>query len=885
MTAGVGAHDRPAVAPLAVPLTDLLQRARLAVPRLTQAHLHRERLLSALSGATAPFVLVSAPAGSGKTSLAAEWAASPQGPRRLVWVTCQDGDADPWSDVLAGLGRSAPSRATRAAVPADNGAAALRRFLEEPDPSPEPWTVLLDGYQLTSLEAAHDLDLLLRAADGRLRLVLLTRVDPVLPLHRYRLNGDVVELRGSDLAFTDGEAAALLGSCGVRLSGPEVHALNHRLAGWAAGLRFAVPVMAGHPAPHELVSTAVTYNGDINAYLVEEVLDAQPPRVRELLMATCVPDTVSPELLEELTGEPAVPSTLALTRANVFMETLPGGSSFLRYPPFFRDLVRAQLAYESPERLAELHRVVAAWYARQDMWDDVVTHLAGARDWDGVAGILVGRLLLGRLLCEEPDGPLRSVTSPFRRVASGLGPEVDLVAAAVALLDDDRERFAVRLAAAKRADGSDAVAVTAAVLEAWVASGAADPQTAAGLSVRGKDVWREYGGFTSQVTGDDLAAVLTLSRARTAMRHGASDEATALLEQTLAGSTGTWSRLHRSACLAHLALLDAREGSLAKAGAEAAQALQLTEGQQPSAQTRVARATAHLAGALVSLEGYDLTAVRGHLADAAPPHEPLWRVVAEIAAAGLERGESDLDSAAARLDAATSTAAAAGPWLVEWLRVERARVRLALGRPGEALTVLDEVRVDTLEASVVRAGAEVASGRRAAARARLPQIRAASTSSVQREVAARLLEAAVVAPTSQHRAQTTLACAVQLGRREGLTRPFHEAEPAVAAMLAGEHRPPAAPAPVVAVEPTIPQQRRPSTMETRSERVVDALTPRELEVLACMSEWLTTPEIAEKLFVSVNTVRTHVRNILTKLGVTRRNAAIREAQRRGLLER
>lgn len=901
MTAGAEATDHRAQVASPEAASDLLLRTRLTVPRTTEHHLHRERLSGVLERATGPFVLVSAPAGAGKTALAAEWATSPRGPRRLVWVDCQDKECDPWADVMAGLGRSVVRRDARTDPATRPGVTGLRRFLESADPSADPWTVVLDGYQLTSLEAAHDLDLLLRVADGRMRLVLLTRVDPVLPLHRYRLAGDVVELRAGDLAFTDEEAAALLESCEVRLAAPEVHALNARLSGWAAGLRFAVPAMAGHPAPHEVVATAVTYNGDINAYLVEEVLDAQSPRVRELVMTTCVPDTLSPQLLEELTGEPAVPTTLALTRANVFLESLPDGTSCLRYPPFFRDLVRAQLGYESPGRLVELHRVVAAWYARQDMWDQVVTHLAGAGDRDSVAEVLVRRLLVGRLLCEAPDGPLRTVTAAFRRSVPGHSAEVDLVAAAVAMLDHEPELFDARIAAARQGNGSEAVDVTAAVLEACAAGSAPDPLAASALSERAKDLWREHAGFTGQPTGEDLAAVLTLSRARTAMRQGALEEATALLEQTLAGTTGSWSPLHRSTCLAHLALLDARDGALAKATTESVQALSLTEGQQPSRQTRAAQSTAHLAAAMVALETYDLPEVRRHLAAAAPAEEPLWRVVGEVAAAALERSETHLEASAARLDAAVPTAVAAGPWLEAWLRVDRSRARLALGDAQQALTVLDEVRVDTLEATVVRAGAELASGRRVAARARLAQIRAASTSSVQREVAARLLEAAVVAHTSQHRSRTTLACAVQLGQREGLARPFHEADPAVAAMLAGDHddrdrdrhddRDHARsqrPRPATAAA-TIPEQRRPPGLETGAsggpERVVDPLTPRELEVLACMSEWLTTQEIAEKLFVSVNTVRTHVRNILTKLGVTRRNAAIREAQRRGLLPR
>ena len=170
----------------------------------------------------------------------------------------------------------------------------VEQVVEAAGRSPVPWTVFLDGYDLRSAEAAEELDLLLTYAGDALQVVLTTRADPVLPLHRYRLGGALLEVRAADLAFTDAEAGSLLQAGGVELGPDDLHALNERLAGWAAGLRFALPMLAGHPAPRALVSSAVTYNGNINAYLVEEVLDAQPPALRELILTTSVPDTLTP---------------------------------------------------------------------------------------------------------------------------------------------------------------------------------------------------------------------------------------------------------------------------------------------------------------------------------------------------------------------------------------------------------------------------------------------------------------------------------------------------------------------------------------------------------------------------------------------------------------
>ena len=198
----------------------------------------------------------------------------------------------------------------------------------------------------------------------------------------------------------------------------------------------------------------MTYNGNINAFLVEEVLDAQPPALRELILTTCVPDTLTPGLLEELTGEPAAPTTLRLMRANVFLEGMPGDESCLRYVPFFRSLVLAQLAYEEPERLRGLHRSVSAWHAAHGSWDRAVAHLVEAGERPDCGALLVDHLLVGRLLCERRGDPLRRLvaTTPPPAVTGANGR---LLRAATALADGDHEGCAVHLDAVRCLGGAD----------------------------------------------------------------------------------------------------------------------------------------------------------------------------------------------------------------------------------------------------------------------------------------------------------------------------------------------------------------------------------------------------------------------------------------------
>jgi LuxR family transcriptional regulator, maltose regulon positive regulatory protein len=766
---GAAAHYSPTLRTTA---SELLVRARLHVPNATQHHLCRERLSGLLASSTAPLVLLSAPAGSGKTALAAEWARRLEGERQALWVSCRSGDIDPWGEVVRGMGGAElpalprdPSIRRRTVFPSR-----VEQVLDAAGRWPLPWTVFLDGYDLRSADAADELDFLVTYAGDELQVVLTTRADPILPLHRYRLGGALLEIRAADLAFTDDEARSLLKSGGVELAPEDLHALNERLAGWAAGLRFALPTLARHPAPHALVPSAVTYNGNLNAYLVEEVLDAQPHAVRELILTTSVPDSLAPGLLEELTGEPAAPTTLRLTRANVFLESAPEDGSCLRYVPFFRDLVRAQFAYESPDRFRALHRATAAWYAGNGSWENAVTHLVHAGERPDCGAILVDHLLVGRLLCEQRYDPFRRMVMKTRSPVVP-GSNGHLLLAATALADGDYEVCCSHLEAARAAGAqSDRGAVTMAVLEAVLSGAAADLRRTEQLAVRAE---KALAAERRPVDpgADDAMAVLMLARAQAALRMGAVQHADRLLETCRSSATASWSPTYRSLCLAHAALLHARTGDVLRAveegdGAVAAARL--------GTETTVLATPAHVARAHAALANGDLAGARSHLSETCAPPEPLWTTMRVMVQAALDVSAGAVAEAESRLDAVMITAELAGPWAVQWICDAKVAVRAAQ---------------EEYEDAVRRLGSSALTG-----------------------------------------------------------------QPRFVPWAVGADG-----------------------------RVVEPLTPREVEVLAAMSEWLTTEEIADKLFVSVNTVRTHVRNILTKLGVRRRNAAIREALRLGLL--
>ena len=190
--------------------------------------------------------------------------------------------------------------------------------------------------------------------------MLLSRVDPLLPMQRYRMAGAVTEIRTADLAFTTKEAGELLLRCDVHLSRASLAALVTRTEGWAAGLQLAALTRSHLPSTERDAETDEwligVHDANLAEYLTREVLDAQPPHLRDFLLRTSVLELVSAELAEELTGEPgAAMALLTLVRGNILTEAVGDLSGCYRAHPLLRELLRAQLAYRSPELVPELH--------------------------------------------------------------------------------------------------------------------------------------------------------------------------------------------------------------------------------------------------------------------------------------------------------------------------------------------------------------------------------------------------------------------------------------------------------------------------------------------------------------------------------------------------
>jgi len=882
--AGPGRHDPGSAAGRALPGT-----ARYGIPEAPSAHVSRPHVSTSLAGAVnLPLVLVSAPAGTGKTDAVAEWArAEPRG--TVCWVSFEDGDVSFWEPVLEALRRHGLGVPTSWTVPTGRGLGSqrLNALAGLVVGASRRLTLVVDGYELASRAVAREVDHLLRHTPGRLCLVLVDRVDPVLPLYRYRLTDSVLEIRAPDLAFADDEAAQLLKSMGVELGVGAVHGLNRRLSGWAAGLRFAARALVGRDDAAAYVATVVEQTTDISEYLVAEVLDAQSPEVRHFLLDTCVTPEFSADLAALVGGAGAVRTMNGLVDHQAFVQPVPGHPGYFHYFPFFRSLLLAELAYESPQRLAEVRRIASRWFRTQGQYVESLAMLATVSAWQELATQLVDDGLVGRLLLEAPGGALAEVARCLPTAVDD--PASSVVRAALALRQGEagKERCARELASARRVlhrDGLDPPLMVAAAgteaLRACLTEGVAKAVAAVAEAERllpGTPVAPARAG------GSELETAVTFAAGIVALRRGDLAVARAGLSRAVVLAPSSVSAAFRADCLGHLAVADALQGELAAAVRHAEEALTIAS--QAGLGNLEVPPSAHVGLAWVGVERCDARLTLEHVTAARSsrtlPADPFCSGLVEAATAALEESTGRPGPALDRLEEAADVSAGSDPWVADHLRVEAAWLSVREGAPQHALDVLESVQLPRLpEVSVAAAAALAEQGfpRRVDG---LPVRDGVASLGVQ--VRALLVEASQTAhDRSTGQAGPALSRALRLAATEHLRRPFRESS--------ASRR-------LLSADPRLAQEHdwlhhvgaRAGTAGSPESHaglpiVVEPLTPKELEVLGHLAGLLTTDEIAQVMFVSVNTVRTHIRKILRKLGVNRRNAAIRRARELGLLE-
>jgi len=852
--------------------------------QLPAATVERERLHRRVERAVAhPLTLVAAPPGAGKTMLLAGWSRAHPGAGAVTWVTL-DAAARALPGLWKRLAAAAPPNTLDGPAPTDAGAAAARIAAAVGGAAGGR-----GGPQVLVLDDVHEaggavLWAVLRALmelPGAPHIVLSTRVDPALPLQRWRVEGRLAELRADEFAFTVTEADELLTGQGIRLAPADVETLVARTEGWAAGLRLAALMLADHPDPAAAVSEFAGDDRAVVGYLIEEVLDRQPAPARELLLRTAVLDRVTAPLADALTGGAGGQATLeGLVARHAFVVPLDRRATWFRYHALFGELLRAQLARRGEAAVLEQHRRAARWLAYAGLPEEALPHAARAGDWDLLSGVLVEHWL--RLRETGAGEVLDHALAAMPPEAVAARPQVALVAAARSFDHGDDGRAEELLGAA--ACGRDRLAAARRGVFmrdlSLVRLERARIHGDARAGLRERAAARAWSQSSPERDRHARAlAHLELGRLHGAAGDDAADvELRAAVELAVAASDPRMARQAE----AERALLHALAGRLrAAAGADEVLARSGPGEVLPAA---------HLARALVAAEqGNTLLASTEHAqARDAAAHLPVpgGRVLEleiELVGGRIVR-PGDADGLAARL--AALDAATDGwdlpPFMAEQAAALRLRLCSALGDPPHEIADAPDAPAYELAAVLALLAAdETAAAQERAARLVADHGLEAAT---PQGIGALAAEAAARDAEGDAAGAARLAeRALDLAEPEGVRLAIADAAPGIEPVLGRLLRFGTTHRSLIGEVLELVRTGSSDAAGAPAAPLREELSGRELAVLRYLPTMLTSQEIAGELFVTLNTVKSHLKSIYRKLDADGRRDAVRRARELGLV--
>jgi LuxR family maltose regulon positive regulatory protein len=852
------------------------------------------------TGTARPLTVVTGPPGTGKTTAVASWAAGARGP--VAWVTLDRYDGRPgvfWSTIAEALRRAGvtfrpvPTASGRGA---DAGHVFLLRLASDLATQYPPVALILDDFHLVASAGLTDgLQYLMRNARLGLRVVICSRTDPMLSLHRYRLAGELTEIRAGELAFTVPEAGLLMAHHGITLPDEPLRLLTELHEGWAAGLRMAALSIQEQPDPERFTKEFAAENSAIAGYLIEEVLNNQPARTRDLLLKTSILDRVSAGIAGELADEEQAASVLgALAAANAFVEPL--GDGWYRYHALFAEVLRLKLGVKYPGQVADLHRRAARWYQANRQLPDAVRHAIAANDWPLAAQLVVDDLAIGTLIAAPDHGTLGECLRRMPRVTAEAGPQLALTAAAIALCDVQHAAGRAALAVADDlltripADQELPSRLAAEMIRLEFARRAGDLGTATASVAALEEL-------TGLIPADALARHPAiggqLQAAQGVLRfwcgqpwsgHLATEGAD---PDEVPAASGTAQPDHADCC-GYLALIDALQGRLHSAE-QVSQAAGLSGHGSTEASQRPSGA-AEVALALTHLERNELRGARDRLkrADAALRARPdkLAGATAYLVAARYRLAEGHASGAAELIDGARQGWSPPS-WLDHRLTLVESRAFAALGDIASAVAAAERAHPGaSLDAAVALAQAWLDAGELQAAAGALERGPALTGEEPDGCRLDRWLVDARLAYASGDRTsgKRSLEKALRLGQQERLRLPFAIAAAWMQPVLQSDPELAAAHRHLLEPDQVGPDKRASlPTAERTSPLIIEQLSGREREVLGLLAGMLSTAEVANELYISVNTVKTHVKSIYRKLAATQRGEAVRRARQLQLI--
>lgn len=898
---------------------------KLYIPSPRPNLVHRPRLFERLNeGLRRKLTLISAPAGFGKTTLISAWIAECQqydSRIRAAWLSLDEDDHD--------LTRFLTYLVAAAQTIAPTVGAGLLPLLQSPQPPPtdscltallnditqipHTFILILDDYHLTDAKAIDDaLTFLIEHLPPQMHVIITTREDPDLPLARLRVRGQLIELRARDLRFTALEAADFLNrAMGLHLSAADITALEDRTEGWIAGLQLAALSLHGQ---QDIPGFIRAFAGDhryVVDYLVEEMLEHQPEPVRQFLLQTAILDRFNASLCAAVTGQPESAAQLeALERGNFLIVPLDDQRHWYRYHHLFADMLAAHLRAEQPEQIVVLHQRASAWYEQNNLPADAIRHTLIAKDFPRAATLIeksaptIRRnrqesILLGWFQALPEDSfHSRPVLSALYAGAILQTGHIEGVEARLR----DAERWLPTAADTdERSNATGMVVVDAEEFRLLPAS-VAMYRAAIGLIQGNVTDTMKYARRIPELVREDDHLPRGAAAGLLALTHwtnGELDAACNSYNESIARLEKIGYESDALGCTIALADILMAQGRLRDATNAFERGLQFA-----TRTGTVLRGAAdmHVGLSRLRYERGDLTAAAQHLLRSAelgefaglPQNQYRWRV----AMARIRGAEGDLQGALTLLHEAEPVLARDFSPNVQPIPALKARLWIALDRLDEALGWAREQGLSVADdLSYLREFEHITLARILLAQSRryptdqsireiiqfLDRLLIAAESGARMGSVIEILLLQALAHQQQGdiaRALVPLKRALTLAEPERYVRLFVDEGASMTLLLqeAAKHR----------ITPTyvhhlLRAAGRFQDAAPIQQGLSEPLSERELEVVRLLATDLSGPEIARELTISLNTLRTHTKNIYTKLDVNDRRAAIRRADDLNLL--
>ena len=855
------------------------------------------------AGAAGPVTVVAAPAGSGKTALVRSWLDSREPAQRAAWISVERGERDAqrfWGSVVSELHAVLPAGGTVEALaptPAFDGETVVRRLVSELAALPHDLVLVLDDvHELATAEILEQLTYFLDHLPAPVHVVLITRRDPQVGLHRRRLDGGLTEIRSADLQFTPEETRQLLSTSGIGLSDEGLERLHHRTEGWAAGLRLAAIALTAHPEPEQFVTEFSGSERTVADYLLAEVLDTLSPDIRRLLVWSSLLDRVNGPLGDLLTGSSGAEQHLrALADEGGFVVAVDEKRTWFRFHHLFADLLAVELRYTEPGEIPRLHRAAAQWLAEHGHIIDAIAHAQAAGDREQAAGLLIEHYF--SLTLDGRQATAHALLETWEPGPDPVSPEIATVLANEQLAEGSLDQAAGYLSLAERHAGSvprdrrHRFEMALLVTRLSLARRVGDFRAVADAVQRAGSL-ADPGSLYDISMHNDVRTLMLMNLGIAEVWSGRDADGARHLEDARALAERAGRPYLQVSCQAYWAQAVIWR-SFTRMGEACREAVALAErhgwGDDPViGPALVGWATSLMqAGRLEEAEDVLARADRTVRADL----EPAVGFLLHLTHGGvhLARGRAAAAAESFRDAERTQLLLVTGSPLGLQLRCSTLHARLDLGQGAavrDTLAGLGEPERDRPEMREVRARLALASGDPAAAVAVLaPTVRqAAAVDRVPVLVRLLVLEAVAREALGEPRAaQDAVERALDLAERDTLVLPFLHTPSRRLLEHHPRHR--TAHGGFIAEILDVLAGRSPAPERGPAAPLLEELSDTELRVLRYLPTNLTAAAIAAQMYLSVNTVKTHIRRIYAKLGAHNRTEAVERGRQLGLVGR